>query len=56
MCGRFTLIADPNTIQAQFRVTVDRNHQPHYNIAPTQGVLTVSIHHGERTGEVMRWG
>ncbi len=34
MCGRFTLVADPSTIQARFRIMVDRDHQPHYNIAP----------------------
>ena len=56
MCGRFTLIADPSTIQARFRIIMDRGYQPHYNIAPTHGVLTVGIHRGERTGEVMRWG
>ena len=46
MCGRFTLIADPTTIQVRFRIMVDRDYQPHYNVAPTQGVLTVGIHHG----------
>ena len=35
---------------------VDRDYEPHYNIAPTQGVLTVSAHRGRRVAELMRWG
>lgn len=56
MCGRFTLTATLDEIAAQFDVpTVSIEHQPRYNIAPTQEVLVV-VQNGERRLEKFRWG
>jgi len=61
MCGRFTLTSNLDELQGRFgflsEFTGSRNfdHEPRYNIAPTQTVLTVT-NDGQRRGELMRWG
>lgn len=56
MCGRFTLAATVEEIAAEFGVSdVLVEHQPRYNIAPTQEVLVV-VKNGERRLEQFRWG
>jgi putative SOS response-associated peptidase YedK len=56
MCGRFTLIADPDLIQTTFLLdSVPQDMAPRFNIAPTQPVL-VRTNEGERRAEWMRWG
>jgi putative SOS response-associated peptidase YedK len=61
MCGRFTLTSNLDELQGRFgflsesTVSHDSDHEPRYNIAPTQSVLTVT-NDGQRRGELMRWG
>lgn len=56
MCGRFTLTAAPEVVEARFRVRVDAGYVPRYNIAPTQPVLVVVARSGRAVVETMRWG
>ncbi|HAA95664.1 MAG TPA: hypothetical protein DCE26_08225 [Dehalococcoidia bacterium] len=56
MCGRFTLTSNLDELQGRFGfVSEYTDHEPRYNIAPTQQVLTVT-NDGQRRGEMMRWG
>ncbi len=56
MCGRFTLVTSIEDIAAQFGVIdISVEHQPRYNIAPTQEVL-VLVKNGERRLDQFRWG
>jgi putative SOS response-associated peptidase YedK len=56
MCGRFTLVTNMDELQSRFGFEArDMEHQPRYNIAPSQQVLTV-VNDGQRRAETMRWG
>jgi len=56
MCGRFTLFASPDTIQAEFDLPeVPAHLAPRYNIAPTQAVAVIT-NHAERRLELFQWG
>ena len=56
MCGRYSLKADIAQLALRFEFAADDViHEPAYNIAPTQQVLTVT-NDGERKAERMRWG
>lgn len=56
MCGRFTLAASIEEIAAEFGVAnISVEHEPRYNVAPTQDVL-VLVHNGERRLKKFRWG
>jgi len=56
MCGRFTLFASPDTIQAEFDLPeVPAHLTPRYNIAPTQAVAVIA-NHAERRLELFQWG
>ena len=49
MCGRFTLFASPETIQAEFDLAEPpANLAPRYNIAPTQPVAVIANHAAAR--------
>ena len=42
MCGQYTLIADIGDLAQRFEFDgADFSYDPHYNIAPTESVLTV---------------
>ena len=57
MCGRFTLFASPETIQAEFVLAEPpANLAPRYNIAPTQAVAVIANHDAERRLELFQWG
>ena len=60
MCGRFTLVHDIQSIAKTFNVTAPASIQitPHYNIAPTQNILTVMREEGNEQGhlDLLRWG
>ncbi|OQP07346.1 hypothetical protein B1690_05555 [Geobacillus sp. 46C-IIa] len=56
MCGRFTLTADLEALQALFCFRYQGPLAPRFNIAPSQEVLTVVVEEGERVGKMMRWG
>ncbi len=56
MCGRYSLKADISQLALRFEFAADDvRHEPAYNIAPTQQVLTVT-NDGERQAQYMRWG
>lgn len=56
MCGRFTLTADPNTLQQAFpEFKVPEQMSPHYNIAPTQPVAVVP-NDGQMAVDFFVWG
>jgi putative SOS response-associated peptidase YedK len=56
MCGRFTLVADPDLVQATFALdSVPAGLAPRYNIAPSQPVLALT-NEGGRDAELLRWG
>ena len=60
MCGRFTLIHDLQSIASTFHATIPASVHiaPHYNIAPTQNILTVMREEHEEPAHVdlLRWG
>ena len=56
MCGRYSLKADIAQLAMRFEFAVDDlEHEPAYNIAPTQQVLTVTSQSARRA-QHMRWG
>ena len=56
MCGRYSLKADIAQLAMRFEFAADdAKHEPAYNIAPTQQVLTVT-NDGKRRAGYMRWG
>lgn len=56
MCGRFILSADAEAIREHFRVAGKFQHQPRYNIAPSQLIPVVAGGPGKREITLMRWG
>ncbi len=60
MCGRFTLIHDIQSIAKTLHATVPASIQiaPHYNIAPTQNILTVMHDKSDEQNylDMLRWG
>jgi putative SOS response-associated peptidase YedK len=57
MCGRFTLTVDINSVGKAFNVSVPSSLQaaPHYNIAPTQNVVSI-LSNGTAQLDLLRWG
>ncbi len=57
MCGRFVLISDLKTIQNDFDIQdIFCEHQPSWNIAPTQSVPVIIRHNGNNQLVSYRWG
>jgi putative SOS response-associated peptidase YedK len=58
MCGRFTLTHDVQSIARAFNATASASLQivPHYNIAPTQNIVTVMRTEQTHYLDVLRWG
>lgn len=57
MCGRYTLTADPEALQTEFKLdSVIQNLPPRYNIAPTQDVAVVLNEDGLRVLDAFHWG
>ena len=60
MCGRFTLIHDIESIARTLHASVPASIQiaPHYNIAPTQNILTVMREKADEQNhlDMLRWG
>lgn len=60
MCGRFTLVHDIQSIAKTFNTAVPASIQiaPHYNIAPTQNILTVMREESDEQShlDLLRWG
>ncbi|MFQ5854445.1 MAG: SOS response-associated peptidase [Anaerolineae bacterium] len=56
MCGRFALATSVEDIAAEFGISeVSVEHEPRYNIAPSQDIL-VLVKNGERRLDMFRWG
>lgn len=56
MCGRFTLTANPETLQDAFpQYEVPEGMSPHYNIAPTQPIAVVP-NDGREAVDFFVWG
>ncbi|MFC1464628.1 MAG: SOS response-associated peptidase [Candidatus Brachytrichaceae bacterium NZ_4S206] len=56
MCGRYTLIVDPEQLMARFHLSsADFVTTPRYNVAPTQTVAVV-YDESPRTLSAARWG
>ena len=56
MCGRYTLTANMDELQARFGFESHvEDYRPSYNVAPSQQVLTV-VNDGQRRAGLMRWG
>ncbi len=60
MCGRFVSTTSPDQLADYFRTGPPTGHASdigaRYNVAPTQGVLTVLDDGGPRRLDVFRWG
>ena len=56
MCGRYTLISNPEAIRGLFRYPERPNFPPRYNIAPTQPIAVVRLVEGRRQFALLRWG
>lgn len=56
MCGRFTLSTPASQLIELFQVREFPDLVPHYNIAPTQLVISIRQTDGQRTADRMRWG
>ena len=56
MCGRFTLVADPNDLREAFPwLNIPGDIQPRYNIAPSQPVAVIP-NDGKNTLDYFLWG
>ncbi len=60
MCGRFTLVHDIQSIAQTLNAVIPASIQivPHYNIAPTQNILTVMREESNEQShlDLLRWG
>ena len=56
MCGRYTLVSNPEAIRALFCYAGQPNFPPRYNIAPTQPIAVVRMVEGRRELALLRWG
>ena len=56
MCGRFTFAISPELLAEIFGSSILEDHEPHYNIAPTQQVLVIRRNGDGNRGSMMRWG
>ena len=59
MCGRYTLTnPDPKRLKLRFGIDApfEFDERPRFNIAPTDSVLAVRAHDGERELGKLRWG
>lgn len=56
MCGRYTIKTPAKELTRLFGELPFPDLVPRYNVAPTQPVLCVREHHGEKQALMMRWG
>ncbi|MGA8943941.1 MAG: SOS response-associated peptidase [Thermoactinomyces sp.] len=56
MCGRFSLATELTRLMEKFRFILANEISPHYNIAPSQTILTVTCGKDGRVGKLMKWG
>ena len=56
MCGRYTLVSNPEAIRALFRYAGRPNFPARYDISPTQPIAVVRVFEGKREFALLRWG
>ena len=58
MCGRYTLTCTPEVLAEEFQLEATPDHQPRYNVAPSQSVVCVRVALPARRCEAitLRWG
>ena len=56
MCGRFAQRSDPKRLAKEFKVREVPEVEPRYNIAPTQGILSVIESADDREMKFFKWG
>jgi putative SOS response-associated peptidase YedK len=56
MCGRFSLTYTDQDLLEYFQLARGLDHEPRYNIAPSQPVAAVRVEEGERRLVLLRWG
>ncbi|MGQ9927479.1 MAG: SOS response-associated peptidase [Chloroflexaceae bacterium] len=56
MCGRFTLAVPGEQLALHFNLDEAPVLETRYNIAPTQPVVVIRQHDGQRVVEIARWG
>ncbi len=56
MCGRYTVTATPDVLQALFGYPEQPNFPPRFNIAPTQPIAIVRLMDDKRQFALVRWG
>ena len=56
MCGRFTLDATATDLARHFKIEVDGNIPPRYNIAPSQPILVIKQDKAKASLDLMKWG
>lgn len=56
MCNRFRSTRSERYLAERFQAWNEIGHQPRFNVAPTQPVLTVRKEAGVRRMSLMRWG
>lgn len=58
MCGRFTITIDLATLVRVFRIEILKvpEHQPRFNVAPSQLIPVLTSENGKRVAQQMRWG
>ena len=58
MCGRYTLTCTPEVLAEAFRLEAAPDHQPRYNVAPSQSVVCVreALPARRREAVTLRWG
>src|SRR5689334_12656205 len=56
MCGRYAFLLPHESWRGLYKVLNDFDYVPHYNITPTQPIVTILEREGRRTAELFRWG
>lgn len=55
MCGRFSLAVSKERVNKQFHISVEKDLEPSYNIAPTQQAYVIA-NNAPKTLQQMSWG
>lgn len=56
MCGRFAQRSGPKRLAREFQVKEMPEVEPRYNIAPTQGILSIRQMESDREAVFLKWG
>lgn len=60
MCGRFLLVSSSKELAEQFELDETPEIRPRYNVAPSQEIAVIRLHHGPQTNKreliFLKWG